>query len=121
MTLAENPSRARAADRIRETGRWLLGIFGGVAVTLFASVRLSSVPEMIERDETARLLVTAIGYGLAVAGLLSALLATVGLAMASRVTMNEVIAAERDWNGRLTDRVRWYHSSSHHLAAFLSG
>jgi hypothetical protein len=75
-----------ASERIRETAKWLVVTFGGVAGVLVAGLQLTSLKDTVGDDRTAALL----GYGLAVAGALLTILAAAVTLTAGRRTLHDL-------------------------------
>jgi hypothetical protein len=85
---------SRAAERMRENARWFIAGLAGVAITLFAGVRLASVGELVERGAWGRLLGTTLGYLLAAVSLAVAVSAVWGLARGGRISIEDLKEAE---------------------------
>jgi hypothetical protein len=85
----------RAAERMRENARWFIAGLAGVAITLFAGVRVASVGELVERGAWERLLGTGLGYLLAAISLAIAVSAVWALVRGGQVSIDDLKQAEK--------------------------
>lgn len=75
-----------AADRIRETAKWLVVTFGAIAGVLVGGLQLTSLPDLSDDVRSDALF----GYGLGVAGALLAVLAATIVMTAGRRTLDDL-------------------------------
>lgn len=88
-----------AADRLRESARWLVLTSGAVAAVVFAGVGLSRFGELDVDTEAAQFWWAVTGAAVALLGALGALVTTMSLAAASTVTLRDLMSAP-DWRRR---------------------
>lgn len=75
-----------AAERVRQTAQWLTGAAGAVGTLLVASLGLKGVTDL----EGANLVIAALGFALAISGVLAAILAMGWVLAPSRVTLSGI-------------------------------
>jgi hypothetical protein len=97
IAVAENSANdfaVRASERMRESARWFIAGLAGLAVILFAGVRVAAVGELVQRGAWDRVLWTAAGYALAGTSLTIAVSAVWSLARGGYVTIEDLKTAE---------------------------
>jgi hypothetical protein len=77
---------ASAAERTRETAKWMVVTFGGVAGVLVAGLQLTNLKDTVGDDRTTALW----GYGLAIAGVLLVILAAAVALTAGRRSLHDL-------------------------------
>jgi hypothetical protein len=81
---------ASAAERIRDTAKWLVASFAAVGGLLIAGLQLKDLGALEGADVT----VAAIGAGLGIAGVLIVLLSSAAVLSAGRVPMADLVGTE---------------------------
>jgi hypothetical protein len=100
-TAQQNDGLAQAADRLRDSAKWLIVSFGAAAAVVVAGISLSDVGR-ISGDTPGYRLAFAIGGALvAIVGVLAALAWAMSLAAASTVTIDDLQARPSRWQWSL--------------------
>jgi len=87
---------ASAADRLRESARWLVITFGAVAAVVFAGITVAGFGSVDIDTAPAQFWTAVAAIVIALAGVATALLDTMSLAAASSVTIEELCAEPAD-------------------------
>jgi hypothetical protein len=91
----------RGADRLRESAKWLVASFGAAAAVVLAGINFSSIGSLAPDAPDFRFPVAVAGSVLALAGILGALLASMSLASASTVTVDDLRRSPTRWDWSL--------------------
>jgi hypothetical protein len=95
-----------AADRLRESARWLVIASGGAATVVFAGVSLAGIGELEPSDPGYRLQIAVGGALVAVIGALAALGIAMRLASASSVSLSDLSGTrQRGWRRVVRDEL----------------
>lgn len=96
-TPASITSLDRGADRLRESAKWLVASFGAAAAVVLAGINFSSIGSLAPDAPDFRFPAAVAGSLLALAGILGALLASMSLASASTVTVDDLRRSPTRW------------------------
>ena len=91
----------RGADRLRESAKWLVAAFGASAAVVLAGINFSSIGSLRPDAPDFRFPVAVAGSVLALGGILGALLASISLASASTVTVEDLRRGPTSWDWSL--------------------
>jgi hypothetical protein len=84
---------ARAADRIRESAKWLLASFAAVGATLIAGLQLSDIGSLPLDADNKRAVATAVGLTVGLLGVIVAVAAASSVVTKSFVTLRSLAGA----------------------------
>jgi uncharacterized membrane protein len=87
---------APAADRLRESARWLVIAFGAVAAVVFTGIGIAGFGSLDPDTAPTQFWTALVGAGAALVGVLGALLVAMSLAAASTLTIAELCARPAD-------------------------
>lgn len=85
-----------AADRLRESARWLVVAFGAVAAVVFAGIGVSRFGDLDPRTAPGLFAIAAIAALLAIVGALGAMVVAMALAAASTVSVADLLDTDPD-------------------------
>jgi hypothetical protein len=91
----------KAADRLRESARWMIVAFGGVATVIFAGLTVSDLGSVKPDTPDYRFALALLGTGLAIAGVAYALSVAIRLAGASTTTFYDLTRPANRWERSL--------------------
>lgn len=94
-------SLGRGADRLRESAKWLVASFGAAAAVVLAGINFSGIGSLTPDAPDFRFPAAVAGSVLALAGILGALLASMSLASASTVTVDDLRRRPTRWGWSL--------------------
>jgi hypothetical protein len=92
---------ASAADRLRDSAKWLIASFGAAAAVVVAGISLSDIGKLSTDTPGHRLAIAVIGTFAGVLGVLGALATAMSLAAASIVTIDDLGKKPRPWKSSL--------------------
>lgn len=81
-----------AATRLRDTSRWLMVAFGGIAAAVFAGLTISQFGTLAPGEDTLRFSVASVGALAALGGALTSLYIAASLSAASTVSIADLRA-----------------------------
>lgn len=90
----------KAADRLRDSAKWLVAAFGAVAAVIFAGLTVADLGQLSGDTPGYRLTLALVGGGAAIVGIVAALSQAMRLAGASTTSLDD-----------LTRRTGWYEYS----------
>jgi hypothetical protein len=96
---------SRAADRLRDSAKWLIASFGAAAAVVVAGISLADLGRLSGETPGYRLAIAIAGAAAGVVGVLGALATAMSLAAASIVTLDDLRTEPRGWK-RSFRRVR---------------
>lgn len=100
-TPASVSSLDRGADRLRDSAKWLVASFGAAAAVVLAGINFSSIGSLRPDAPDFRFPAAVAGSVLALAGILGALVASMSLASASTVTVDDLRRSPKRWDWSL--------------------
>jgi hypothetical protein len=93
----------RAADRLRDSAKWLIATFGAVGAVVFAGVSISNINKIDAHHDAIRLYVAIVAAAVAIVGVTLALARAVYLAGASTTSLKDLTRPLKIWDGALKD------------------
>jgi hypothetical protein len=93
----------KAADRLRESAKWLVAAFGAVAAVIFTGLTVTDLGELKGDTAGYRLPLAIIGAGAAMFGIIVALSQAMRLAGASTTSLDDLTRDLRPWELSLRD------------------
>src|SRR5262245_48577029 len=86
----------KAADRLRDSAKWLLAAFGAVAVVIFAGLTVADLGELDGDTPGYRLAIAIAGSTAAIVGIVAALSRAMQLAGASTTSLEDLTRAQAE-------------------------
>jgi hypothetical protein len=87
----------KAAERLRDAAKWLIGAFGAVAAVIFAGLTASNLGKLTTETPGHRLTLALVGAVVAIVGIAYALAVAIRLASASTITVRDLTRELKSW------------------------
>lgn len=100
---AEGEVLDRAADRLRDSAKWLVAAFGAVAAIIFAGLTVADLGALDGDTPGYRLAIALVGATAAIGGIVAALGVAMRLAGASTTSLDDLTRSPRWWDSALRD------------------